>query len=446
MNRWLIRNARMVNEGEVAETDIRVKGGRIERIEPGLSTRPGETLVDAAGRYILPGMIDDQVHFREPGLTRKGTIASESRAAVAGGITSYLEMPDTSPPTTTRLALADKFSRAAGRSTANYSFYLGASNDNLEEIRGIGLTEACALKVFMGASTGNMRGDDPDALSGIFEHSPLLVVTHCEDSQTIEANLTAAIRKYGNNIPARAHAEIRSREACLKSSTLAVELARAHGTRLHVLHLSTAEEMALFDTGPLADKRITGEACIHHLYFIDHDYDELGHLIKCNPSVKSADDRKALRQALKEDRLDIIATDHAPHLLNEKTGGYQMAAEGLPLVQYALPAAWSLVASRILSPEKLVEKIAHNPAIRFQIAERGYVREGYWADLVMIDDHKRTVVDNQPMLSQCGWTPFAGRKLPATVAATWVNGHLVWRDGLLTGVAPGQKLEFSRGR
>ena len=446
MNRWLVRNARLVNEGEVAETDIRIRGGRIERIESGLSTRPGETLVDAAGRYVLPGMIDDQVHFREPGLTRKGTIASESRAAVAGGITSYLEMPNTSPPTTTRLALADKFSRAAGRSTANYSFYLGATNDNLEEIRSIGPTEACGLKAFMGASTGNMLVTDPDTLTGIFEHSPLLVVTHCEDSQTIEANLAAAIRKYGNNIPAQAHAEIRSREACLKSSTLAVEIARAHGTRLHVLHLTTAEEMALFNAGPVADKLITGEACVHHLYFIEDDYDELGHLIKCNPAVKSANDRKALRKALKEDRLDIIATDHSPHLLNEKTGSYESAAAGLPLVQYALPAAWSMVASRTLSPEKLIEKIAHNPAIRFQIAERGFVREGYWADLVMIDDHKRTVVDNQPMLSQCGWTPFAGRKLPATVAATWVNGHLVWRDGLLTGVAPGQKLEFSRGR
>lgn len=444
MNRWLIRNARLVNEGEVVETDIRLRSGRIERIEPGLSTRPGETMIDAAGRYILPGMIDDQVHFREPGLTRKGNIASESRAAVAGGITSYLEMPNTSPPTTTRQALADKFSRAAGRSAANYSFYLGATSDNLDQIRGIGLSEACALKVFMGASTESIPVDNPDTLATIFEHSPLLVVTHCEDSAIIDSNLAAAIGKYGNDIPARAHAEIRSREACLKSSALAVELAKAHGTRLHILHLSTVEEMALFEAGPLADKQITAEACIHHLYFIDDDYDELGHLIKSNPAVKSAGDRKALRQALKEDHLDIIATDHAPHLLREKTGSYASAAAGLPLVQYALPAAWSLVASRILSPQKLAEKTAHNPAMRFELAERGFVREGYWADLVMIDDRHRTVVDNQPMLSQCGWTPFAGRQLPATVAATWVNGHLVWRDGLLTGVVPGQKLEFSR--
>lgn len=444
MNRWLITNARLVNEGAVTETDIRIHNGRIEQIDSGLSTRTGETAIDAAGRYMLPGMIDDQVHFREPGLTRKGNIATESRAAVAGGITSYMEMPNTSPPTTTRRALADKFSRAAGRSTANYSFYMGASNDNLEEIRATAADEACALKVFMGASTGNMLVDNPDTLAGIFEHSPLIVVTHCEDTPTIEANMAAALKRYGRDIPARAHAEIRSREACLQSSTLAVKLAQRYGTRLHVLHLTTADEMALFEPGPIAGKRITGEVCIHHLYFMEDDYDELGHRIKCNPSVKTADDRKALRQALRDDRLDIIATDHAPHLLSEKTGSYETAAAGLPLVQYAVPVAWSLVAARILSPEKLVEKIAHNPATRFQIAERGFVREGYWADLIMLDGQKRTIVDQQPMLSQCGWTPFRGRKLPATIAATWVNGHLVWRDGLLTGVVPGQKLEFER--
>ncbi len=444
MNRWLIANARLVNEGRVVETDIRIRHGRIERIDSELTTRAGETMIDAGGRYVMPGMIDSQVHFREPGLTRKGNIASESRAAVAGGITSYMEMPDTSPPTTTRQGLADKFSRAAGRSTANYSFYLGASKDNLEEVRATNAREACALKVFMGSSAGDLLIDKPETLAGIFEHSPLMVVTHCEDTPTIERNLAAAIARYGKDIPALAHAEIRSHDACLKSTTLALELARRHGTRLHVLHLTTAEEMALFDSGPVAGKQITGEVCIHHLYFIDEDYEALGNLIKCNPSIKTAADRRALRRALRDDRMDLIATDHAPHLLNEKTGSYEAAAAGLPLVQYALPAAWSLVASRVLTPERLVEKTAHNPAIRFQLAERGFVREGYWADLVMIDEHRRTIVDNQPMLSQCGWTPFAGRKLPATVAATWVNGHLVWRDGLLTGVVPGQKLGFSR--
>lgn len=444
MNRWLVTNARLINEGRIVETDLRIRRGRIERIESGLSAGTGETVIDAKGRYLMPGMIDDQVHFREPGLSRKGNIASESRAAVAGGITSYMEMPNTSPPTTTRKALTEKFSRAAGRSTANYSFYLGATNNNLDEIQAARADEACALKVFMGASTGDLLVVNPDTLAGIFEHSPLIVVTHCEDMPMIETNLAAALRKYGKDIPARAHAEIHSREACLKSSRLAVNLAREYDTRLHVLHLTTADEMELFDPGPVDEKRITAEVCVHHLYFMQDDYEKLGNLIKCNPSIKTADDRKALRAALREDRLDIIATDHAPHLLNEKTGRYETSAAGLPLVQFAVPAAWSLVAARILSPERLVEKLAHNPAIRFQVAERGFVREGYWADLVMLDEKRKTVVNDQPMLSQCGWTPFTGRKLPATVAATWVNGHLVWRDGLLTGVVPGQKLEFDR--
>lgn len=445
MNRWLITNARLINEGTITETDIRIKGERIERIESGLRTQRGETVINAHGRYLMPGMIDGQVHFREPGLTRKGNIATESRAAVAGGITSYMEMPNTSPPTTTRRALADKFSRASGRSTANYSFYMGAANDNLDEIRATQPDEACALKVFMGASTGNMLVDNPDTLAGIFEHSPLIVVTHCEDTPTIEANMAAALRRYGRDIPPRAHAEIRSREACLKSSRMAVDLAREHGTRLHVLHLTTADEMALFEPGPIADKRITAEVCAHHLYFMEDDYETLGNLIKCNPSIKTAADRKALRQALKDDRLDIIATDHAPHLLSEKNCPYEQAAAGLPLVQFAVPVAWSMVATRMLSPERLVDKIAHNPARRFQVEKRGFVREGYWADLVMLDDSVRTDVDRQPMLSQCGWTPFAGRQLPATISATWVNGHLVWRDGLLTGAVPGQRLKFDRG-
>ncbi|MFW5927202.1 MAG: dihydroorotase, partial [Wenzhouxiangella sp.] len=418
MNRWLITNARLINEGTITETDIRVRGRNIERIEPGLRSMLGETVVDAAGRYLLPGMIDDHVHFREPGPTRKGNIATESRAAVAGGITSYLDMPNTSPPTTTRQALATKFSRASGRSTANYSFYLGATGDNLDEIRATRPGEACGLKVFMGPTPGNLRVDHPDTLAGIFEHSPLLVAAHCEDTATIEANHAAALRHYGREIPPHAHAEIHSREACLKASRLAMELARMYGTRLHVLHLSTAEEMALFEPGPVAEKRITGEACIHHLYFMEDDYAELGNRLKCNPSIKTAADRKALRRALRENRLDIIGTDHAPHLPAEKNGAYERAAAGLPLAQYALPAAWSLVASRMLTPEQLIEKIAHNPARRFGIEKRGFVREGYRADLVMIDDRRRSDVDRQPMLSQCGWTPFAGRRLPATVAAT----------------------------
>ncbi len=444
MSGWLITNARLVNEGEQREGDLRIKRGRIEQIAGQLKARSGETVVDAQGKFLLPGMIDAQVHFREPGLTRKGNIASESRAAVAGGITSYLEMPNTSPPTTTRLALADKFSRASGRSTANYSFYLGASRDNLSEIKALKPTEACGIKVYMGASTGNLLVDDADTLAEIFRHAPVMLVTHCEDNATIEVNLASARKRYGNHIPAAAHAEIRSREACLKSSTLALQLAREHDARLHILHLSTAEELDLFEAGPVDGKQITGEACVHHLYFIDADYETLGNLIKCNPSIKTDRDRQALRRALRDGRLDIIATDHAPHLLREKSGNYDSAAAGLPLVQYALPMAWSLVASRTLSPEALVDKLAHNPARRFDILERGFIREGYCADLVLLDARERTVVNRQPMLSQCGWTPLAGRKLPARVAATWVNGNLVWRDGLLTGIVPGEKLQFDR--
>jgi dihydroorotase len=443
MNRWLITNARMVNEGRVIETDLRIHKGRIDRIDPGLTSRPRETLIDADGRYLLPGIIDSRVHFREPGQTRKGNIATESRAAVAGGVTSYVDMPDTSPPTTTRHALADKFSRAAGRSTANYSFCLGASNDNLDEIRATGVKEAFAVSVCHGDPDSHLPLDRPEALVSVFEHSPLIVMARCEHGPTVQAELAAARARYGNDLPAHAHSEIHSSPACVKAAGMAVELAREHGTEL-VLQVSSADEVASLEAGPLAGKRITALAGMAHLYFIDEDYGELGHQLKCSPAIRSADDRKALRQALRDNRLDLLATDHAPHLLSEKTRSYHSAASGLPLVQQALPMAWSLVAARILSPEQLVEKLSHNPAIRFGIERRGFLREGYWADLAMVDQERRCVVDTQPVLSQCGWTPLAGRRLPASVAATWVNGYLVWRDGLLTGIAPGQKLEFSR--
>lgn len=444
MTGWLVTNARLVNEGSITETDIRIRRGRIETLGDGLRARRGETVLDARGRYVMPGMIDDQVHFREPGLTGKGDIASESRAAVAGGITSYMEMPNTAPPTVDRGRLAEKFSRAAGRSVANYSFYFGASNDNLDEIRALDPGQACGIKVFMGASTGNMLVDDPQTLDNIFRDARLIIATHCEDTPTIEANLAAARSRYGSGIPPAAHAEIRSREACLKSTRLAIELARRHDARLHVLHLTTAEEMELFESGPIETKRITGEACVHHLYFTDADYAALGNLIKCNPSIKTDADRLALCRALAEDRLDIIATDHAPHLPAEKGSDYDRAAAGLPLVQYAVPAAWSLVAGGHLDVTRLVEKLSHNPALRFEVSERGFAREGYYADLVLVDPTAPTVVDEQPMLSRCGWTPFAGRSLPARVEATWVNGELVWHDGLLTGVVPGSVLEFTR--
>lgn len=440
MSGWLIVNARLVNEGSTIETDLRIRRGRIDQVGSNLTSRHGETIVDARGRFLLPGMIDTQVNFREPGLTRKGSIASESRAAVAGGITSYLDAPDTIPPTTTRMALADKFSRAAGRSAANYSFYLGASNDNHSEIQSLGPGEACGIKIFMGASNGSLFIDSRDRLEQVFQHAPTLIAADCEDTAIIEANLQAARERYQGRIPPAAHAEIRSSEACLKSTTQAIALARRHDSRLHLLHLSTREELELLDSGAMDGKLITAEASIHHLYFIDTDYEELEYRLKCNPSIKSAEDRAALRRGLKCGQLDMIATDHAPHLLREKKGNYESAAAGLPLVQFAIPAAWSLIAARSLTPEQLVEKIAHNPARRFRITERGFVREGYWADLVLVDPVQRTEVDQQPLLTKCAWTPFAGRKLPARVAATWVNGQLVWRDGLLTGIMPGARL------
>jgi dihydroorotase len=442
MSRWLIVNARVVNEGAVIETDLRIQRGRIEQIAPALKTRAGETVIDARGRYLLPGMIDGHVHFREPGLTSKGNMATESRAAVAGGVTSYLDMPDTNPATTTRPALADKFSRAAGRSAANYSFYLGATPDNLDQISALRPDEACGVKVDMGHSTGNRRVDKAEDLAAVFRQAPGLVIAHCEDSAIIETNLNLARQRFGGQIPASAHADIRSRQACLTATRQALELAREHGTRLHVLHVSTAEETELFEPGPVNGKTITAEAGIPHLYFIDADYEELGQLLKCNPAIKTESDRQQLRRGLKSGHLDTIATSHSPHLLKEKLGNYDHAEAGLPLIQYALPAAWSLVAGRVLSPELLIEKLAHNPARRFGLVERGFVREGYWADLVLFDPHSRTEVNRQPMLSQCGWSPFAGRKLPGLVAATWVNGRLVWRDGLLTGIVPGQRLEI----
>lgn len=444
MNRWLITNARLVNEGSVTETDLRIRNERIEQIRPALRSQRGEMVFDARGRFLLPGMIDTHVHFREPGQPRKGNIASESRAAVAGGVTSFVDLPDNRPPTTSSRALADKFSRARGRARANFSFSLGATGNNLDEIRALAPGQACAVHVSMGGADELPSLDHADRLAQVFAASRLPVTAHCEDASTIEANLTAALRRHGRDIPAREHAGIRSREACLKAARLAVELARECGTRLHVFDLSTAGETELFERGTVNGKAITAGAAIAHLYFIEDDYEALGHRIKVNPSIKSADDRRALRQALRETRIDVIATGHAPHPAADKGGDYTRAAAGMPLVQHALPAAWSLVATRILTPETLVEKIAHNPARRFHVAERGFVREGYYADLVLLDDGARPDVDGESVLSHCGWTPFAGRRLPATIAATWVNGHLVWRDGLLTGSVPGQPLTFDR--
>lgn len=439
MSRWLITNARLVSDGKTIETNVRIERGRIDRIDGELSARPRETVVDANGRYLLPGMIDTQVHFREPGLTQKGNIATESRAAVAGGITSFLDLPDTLPATTTRRALIDKFSRSQGRSAANYGFYLGATADNLDEIRAITPAQACGLSICIGEGWGEAV-DDPERLAQYLAAAAVPAVLHGESRAIVEANRTRLLSAHDGEPKAGIHPEIHSREASRAALDLVHQLAGA--PRLHLAGISTVEETESLAAAPLESKRQSAGVCLPNLYFMDADYDTLGNLIKAHPAIQSEADRRTLRQALAEDRIDIIASGHAPHLLREKGPRYAAAAAGMPVAQFALPVAWSLVAARALCAEKLVDKIAHNPARRFGIAERGFVREGYWADLVLLDSRRRCEVDRQTLLSHCAWTPFAGRKLPATVAATWVNGRLVWREGLLTGLVPGARLEM----
>lgn len=439
----LIVNARLVNEGQETHGDLRIADGRIAAIAPQLAAREGETVVDAAGRWLLPGMIDDQVHFREPGLTHKGDIASESAAAVAGGLTSFMDMPNTNPPTLDAAALQAKYDAAAGRAWGNYGFYLGASNDNLAAIQTLDPKTAPGIKVFMGASTGNMLVDNPQTLDAIFRDAPTPIITHCEDTPTIDATLAAFKEKYGDALTPEMHPDIRSREACLKSSQLAVSLAKKHGTRLHVLHISTADELALFAPGPIQGKRITAETCIHFLRFDRADYATLGNLIKCNPAIKDASDREALIRALAEDVIDVLATDHAPHTWEEKSKPYAQAPSGLPLVQYALVAALELVHEGRLSVAQVVHKFAHAPALLFDVHERGFLREGYHADLVLIDDTPFTV-RREDILSKCGWSPFEGRTFRSKIAATWVNGALTWDGTRLVGSPNGQRLAFDR--
>lgn len=448
MSETLIVNARLVNEGVEFDADLRISRGRIAEIGSGLSARDGESVIDANGRRLLPGMIDDQVHFREPGLEYKADIATESAAAVAGGLTSFMDMPNTSPPTLDAAALQNKYDRAKGRAWGNYGFYLGASNDNLDAIRTLDPLTAPGIKVFMGASTGNMLVDDPDTLDAIFREAPTPIITHCEDTPTIDANLAAFKARYGEDIPVECHPDIRSREACLKSSELAMALAKKHGTRLHILHISTADELALFERGPLirADgsrKRITAETCIHFLRFDRGDYARLGNLIKCNPAIKDASDREALIRALAEDVIDILATDHAPHTLEEKSRPYAQAPSGLPLVQYALNAALELVHEGSLTSAQVVQKFAHAPAQLFDVRERGFLREGYWADLVLVDDAP-LIVQRADVLSKCGWSPFEGATFHSRIASTWVNGVQVWDGAHLVGTPQGQRLAFAR--
>ncbi len=448
MSDLLIVNARLVNEGREFDGDIRVSRGRIAEIGSGLSARDREHVVDAAGRRVLPGMIDDQVHFREPGMEYKADLATESAAAVAGGLTSFMDMPNTSPPTLSADILEDKYTRAAGRARANYGFYFGASNDNLDNVRALDPRSAPGVKVFMGSSTGNMLVDNPDTLDGIFRETPVPIITHCEDTPMIDALLAQYRTQYGDDIPARFHPDIRPREACLKSSQLAVGLAKKHDTRLHVLHISTADELALFTPGPLVDasgvrKRITAETCVHFLRFDRSDYERLGHLIKCNPSIKEASDREALVRSLAEDVIDVLATDHAPHTLEEKNNPYVRAPSGLPLVQYALVAALELVREGRLSTAQVVQKFAHAPAELFDVHERGYLREGYWADLVMVEDTP-FIVRREDVLSKCGWSPFEGTTFHSRIASTWVNGQLAWDGAAIVGEPQGQRLGFDR--
>ena len=450
MSSLLITNADCVNEGRRFEADLLIRDGRIEAMGADLQSRQADQVLDARGRLLIPGMIDDQVHFREPGLTHKADFASESRAAVAGGITSFMEMPNSQPPTLSLDLLEAKYARAAEVARANYGFYLGASNDNLEAIRAVRIGQACGVKVFMGASTGNMLVDDEATLDAIFRDSPLLIATHCEDTPMILANEADYRARYGEDVPIEAHPLIRSEAACFKSSSLALELARRHDARLHVLHLTTAKELAQFDRGPVVGKRMTAEACVHHLHFDERDYAENGALIKCNPAIKRSEDREALLKALAEDRIDVVATDHAPHTLDEKAQTYFRAPAGLPLVQDALPSFLEHVHDGRLSLEHAVSKTSHAVAECFGLEERGYLREGYWADLALIDLDAPYTVERAQVLAKCGWSPFEGRRFRSRIITTLVNGAIAYQFGdqgaRVNDSVRGQRLSFGRQR
>jgi dihydroorotase len=446
MDKVLIANARLVNEGETRDADVLIVGDRIEKIGSGLQADEGTRVLDANGKILLPGMIDDQVHFREPGLTNKGDMATESAAAVAGGITSFMDMPNVNPQTTSRAALADKYALAEGRCRANYAFYLGATNRNIEEIKSLEVGEACGIKAFMGASTGDMLVDSPEALDLLFAHSPVIIVTHCEHSPTIRDNEARAKAEFGDNVPMSEHPNIRSANACLLSSSQAVDLARRHDALLHVLHLTTAIEMGLFSRAHRSEKRITAEVCVHHLWFDESRYQDLGTRIKCNPAIKTAEDRRALLQAVNDNRLDIIATDHAPHTISEKGKSYFRAPAGLPLVQHVLLCLFDLAQSGQLDHATIVDKTSHAVADIFGVVDRGYVREGYFADLVLMDPNKPYKVTSGNLLAKCHWSPFEGHTFRSSVDTTIVNGQIVYQDGSLTGEIAGKRLVLDRAR
>lgn len=439
----LIKGATVVNEGKQEVTDVLVKNWRIEKIGTGIQPDADCREINAEGLYLLPGVIDDQVHFREPGLTHKANIASEARAAVAGGTTSFMEMPNTVPAALTQELLEDKYAIAAGSSVANYSFFMGVANDNADDVLKTNARkkDICGIKIFMGSSTGNMLVDNYLTLNKLFSESELLIATHCEDERVVKANK----EKYANADHASFHPLIRDVEACFESSFSAVQLAKQHNTRLHILHISTAKELQLFTNMlPLEDKRITSEVCVHHLHFTADDYAQFGNLIKCNPAIKAPENKAALWEALLDDRLDIIATDHAPHTWEEKQQPYAQAPAGVPLVQHSLLLMLQYVKQGKISIEKVVEKMSHTPAICFQIAERGYIREGYWADLVLVDMNNPYTVTKDNILYKCGWSPFEGHSFPATVKYTLVSGQIAYENGTINDSVRGQRLRFDR--
>jgi dihydroorotase len=441
---YLIVNAKIVNEGKVFEGDLLIKGDRIERVDKNLQAVSAKHVIDASGKIVMPGVIDDQVHFREPGLTHKGNIYSESRAALAGGITSFMEMPNTVPPVFTQELLEEKYKIAAQNSFSNYSFYMGTSNDNLEEVLKTDLSKVCGLKIFMGSSTGNLLVDNAQTLENIFSRFSGLIATHCEDEKTITANTEYYKEKYGPDAPLSIHPLIRSAEACFQSSSFAVSLAKQHGTRLHILHISTAQEVGLFESAtPLAQKKITAEACIHHLWFTDADYEKLGTKIKWNPAIKTQQDQDAVWAGLLSNSIDVIATDHAPHTLEEKNKPYFSAPSGGPLVQHSLVAMLEQSRAGKISLPRVVEKMCHNPSILFSIKERGFIREGYYADLVLVDPTKPWTVSPTNILAKCGWSPLENITFGHSVESTFLNGKPAYWNGEFTPPS-GKRLEFDR--
>jgi dihydroorotase len=439
----LIKNATIINEGEKFVGNVLIKDDFIDRISKSEINVVADNHIDAEGLLLMPGVIDDQVHFREPGLEHKADIASESRAAVAGGITSFMEMPNTNPQTTTVDLLEQKFKRASEVSPANYSFYIGATNNNIGEVLKANPKNVCGIKCFMGSSTGNMLVEG-EGLETLFKHAHMLVATHCEEESVIKSNIEYFRGRYGENLPVKYHPLIRSHEACMLSTQKAVSLANKYNTRLHVLHLSTAGEMDLFSIGELSQKQITAEVCVHHLWFTDTDYDKYGAFIKWNPAVKKIDDRDALRKALLEGRIDVVATDHAPHTLDEKQNSYFKAPSGGPLVQHSLPAMLEMVKNGVFSYEQVVEKMCHNPAILFQIENRGFIREGYKADIVLVDPNKPWTVSTENILYKCGWSPFEKHQFSHKVEHTFVNGHPAYSDGVFDLSRKGERLIFNR--